>query len=370
MSVCRMQNSFYKTSGNVVTIDPRLKTFPYSHQLDKMRCYFFDTKMTCNIATDIPLSRLNSKISDIFPKDMFSFFKNIIENTYSKSQTIHAVVNDYHVLYTSELYVDHKDRILGVIIYEVPFSKVEVFNNETIISQQHASVIIDDNGVVVGIQKNHWDAFMKQIGWNHAKSDAIHLKYVKDMFDPFGFHVFQSLYSTITEGKEKTMTLLNCTERDNRQLTFLSNFSPFVMDKVYLLVTIELVDDIEVESIENETIQQQNDINKYIFICSCCNRVLTSVDDSVMDTHKSNVIHYKSIIHPMNDKTYNLPQMGKRGLLGQQSPECLEKNTDGLYDIWIKKKKEKHYSTGNEKSTICNICRDEWKYIINLISQE
>jgi hypothetical protein len=398
MSVIRKPKSIYKQKNNILQIDHRLKTYDYDFKMDGLSYYIFDIEFNCIYATDLDLP-VKRSYTNLFPEDIHDFFDTLFRNTLVKSQMVHVQLNGTHLLYNTNPFIDHMNNIIGIMLYEIPFTQVQSLQIEKNYEFLHLQIhyIVNFNGDIFAMEKINWDKFLR----SHAldleekdrddfiekwKSDNILHKNVFDYMEGNRIkYIYKRLYKHMVNVESSPIRFCMFCTSPNFERKLLTTLSRFVDSQVYILTTYERFEEIEsaqiceylafphISSASNKDI---NKINVYE-LCSFCKRIEVPTSEKEIDPFAKHVVYYNRNIPPVYENEINLPFFGKRGSMGQQSFKILttNKNKKGnkIFSVWMtmeewKNSEDRILAIKSKiyiKYTVCDLCLDEWEHFFN-----
>jgi hypothetical protein len=400
MSIVKKSNSIYKAKNNILQIDHRLKTYDYEFKMDAISFYIFDIEFNCIYATDFDLPK-KKPFSSIFPEDVSDFFDTLLKNTLVKSQMVHVQLNDSHILFNTNPFIDHLNNTIGVMLYEIPFTQVQTLQTEKIYEFLHLQIhyILSIDGDIFAMEKLNWDKFLKthlldlpeekrDDFFEQWKSDNVLHKNVFNFMDGERIkYIYKRLYKHMVVVESSPIRFCMFCTSQNYDRKVLTTLSRFVDSKVYVLTTYERFEESELSQTcdyltyphvctaknNNKNIE---DINVYT-ICSFCKRLEVPISEREIDSFAKHVIYYNRNIPPIYENEINLPFFGKRGNMGQQSFKILTSNRTSkgskMFSVWMSmvewKKSEDGVSVIKEKVYIkygvCDLCIDEWEHFFD-----
>ena len=163
MLVTKRKDGYYKEEDNILEIDKRLHTYEYEFKLNKISYYIFDKELNCIYISDFDLKK-KKPLKDIFPTDLINFFQSMLTNTLIRNQILHVNLNNNHILFTTNNFMDHLDKIIGVMLYEIPFSQVQLLPLLHTIDYFHIPIncIVDITGNIVAMEQTNWERFLDE----------------------------------------------------------------------------------------------------------------------------------------------------------------------------------------------------------------
>ncbi len=371
MSICKF-NNLYKPANNSLQIDMRIKNYDYQIDNKNIVCYIFNKNYHCIYVNNIVVNPLKNTLKTLFPIELIDFFKTILENSLEHEQLIHTVLNNRHILYRCSTFHDNMNRLLGYILYEMPFTKVQLLIPNNTFEKLPTCLVIDRNGYVKGIENINWN---KLFEFEDFKSTNIINKSILTLLRvDYLEYLFKKLRIFILENHEKTVSFSMYWKFRFTTKRLLFTFSKFVdsSQSDMILVAIETIESNEVVDTDNIPeyltlpISNRYSLSSMGVLCCFCNRIKIKCDKSQLDTFMHHKIYYNHTIKPLHDIENNTPIFGQRGCNGQQSYKCnsfLWLNEEHWY-LYKKKFPNSIPSYTTKSYNICQICKDEWEHFI------
>lgn len=400
MSAAITQRGLYKKKGNTLQIDQRIKTYDYEFQMDYITSYVFDRDLHC-IFCSYTSKKKTPTLKDVFPADLVDFMEMLVRNSFVKAQMIHVKLNENHVLFSTNQLIDHTNRIMGIIVYEIPFSNVQTISvlSNTDFKNNQTKIVLDKDGVIFAIEKYNWDKFVlqtckkipesfKSMWINRFKADNIlHKPYVDLMDSEDERGIMLELIQCLMYREMFPIRFCKFVTIHAHELKIMVTLSRFVNGNTHILMTQDVLEDNEMEKkhpdlfqsifpelVSNAVISQ----SARMAMCVYCNRIKQKVDASYMETLKKNVAYYHSNIPPIYDDELEVPNFGRRGKSGQQSYKMLTQQNE-TYNVWMNYEEYSHYNMDKRffmpesnlfKFVVCDLCKDEWNNFFETLNSK
>jgi hypothetical protein len=393
----KMNHYLYKPSDNTLEIEQKLRTFDYSLNLERMTCYVFDNEMRCTYTTRAQMKQ-PTPLAAIFPRELYEFLKTLLQNTFTKTQMVHVKLNDAHVLYSTCQLLDHKNTIIGLILYEVPFTNVQSLENmiDKDMKGIETKYLLDSTGVIFAIEKLNWDkavlkkslrfpALFKNRWIERFKSDNILHKSFRLLMDAEKERTHHSLLlKHVVENMCHPVRFCRFQDTNDTEMLVMTTFSRFVNSAIYVLVSNEIIEE-RVLSANNakwlnavmdsgRSVERDDAMSPSCDVCVYCKRMRQAVDEHQLKNYKNNVVYYHEHLPPLYDEELDVPIFGKRGKSGQQSFRILEKRTNNNFCVWLDFRQWQLFNRVSNidvairqtyNHTVCCLCCSEWDYFLS-----
>lgn len=368
MSVCKRPFTVYKTSCNKLYIDQRISSYDFELQKDKLEVYIFNIEhMTCFYMSNMKM-RQPCLMQEIFPEDLLGFFETLLKNSLQKPQTVHVKLNDKHVLFTTQNINDPRNKIIGIIIYEIPFSNVQSLRTQRHDEfQKHiVNIIMDKNGVLFAMEKHSWDTFVSRMAikdsQRYKSNMMLHTSLVNHIPCEFLRNVLLALFNHILENDDiPPMRFSWYCDDELIQRKMTSTFSKVVNQEPYVLLNTEVIGE---ETFEIPVDYLAYEYKKNGFpVCLFCKRIKLYITDDEYGQFKHLILNYNKSLPPLYDEETCLPFFGKRSKNNIQSYKSFSSKPMYVWagdNMW--QSRQKLYSNHPKCIfyTMCEICHDEW----------
>ena len=368
--------TFFKRINNVLKIDNRISNYKYDIETNNICVYMFDSQYNCRLISMLNNIPVDLEIDRIFPSDMINFFNEIIEFTIkNRSQKIHAIINNKHVFYESEVLLDYNQRLLGIIINEIPFNMIESLDineleKQKILKDNTMSYILNLDNIIIGIQNSY--LLKKNLLYKNIKNEIQTTKIVD---------IYNNFYNYIIE-KDNLVKFYCFADNENLEKKIIVKiFKISIIENLnqknnsLIFINSEIKHETELkyknEYLKYPICSNENINNNNIYkICIVCKSILSEINEHLMKDIKQQIIQYNNNIIPIIDD--DLPVFGQRSKLGMISFRSMElyKSSKKIWinaDKWLKLKIKEN----NNKITydICELCYDEFSYYFENILQ-
>jgi hypothetical protein len=308
-------------------------------------------------------------ISEMFPSDVIPIFIQLFAQTFEQPQTMHIRINGVHVLFTTNLFLDLKEKVCGIVLHEVPFSLVEIYKAPKPKVHFFQNILIDSKGVIQGMERKNWDKMISRMELpTEWYSNNILRTNILSLLPSCAEIFFKDFYGKI-QNVDSTVQFMIQTEYNNHSVIIFNSVSVFdESEEKRLLFTQEIAEEDEIEPVlpENAIIYNLNGLMEQ---CLICRRVRIWLPEYYKDFYSRHVVNYIHSIEPMLHPNNNLPLMGKRGSVGHQHESALsvikEHGVPNYIKVWEKPKRFNitHRVVREFKPKLCKICHDEWQWL-------
>jgi len=366
-------NHLYKPSNNIVEILPPTKKHNYQHSPNTIICYVYDREYFCKSSSVPSLIQKPTHLKDMLPNEIVPIFNRLFDSTFSKSQQLHLCINGKHVLFSTSLFLDSNGKIYGIIMHECMYSQVELLIIQTPKLHFYQNILFDETGMIYGMERNSWDWMIRnlEISRKWFSQNIIHKNILK-VLPAFATECFRQLFDNLHK-YEATIQFMVYSEYKEHALTFLNSVGCFQNNVKMLLLTQEIVEEVEIESINPENMNKYN-MNKTLKRCMVCQRVNLTLPIEYKETYKRNIIIYEDTISPLYDNQLNIPVFGKRASIGHQHKNIFEQkdDQDEFIQVWDRPSKYNIFKEDIQGFDLdfCPICRDEWRFLFSSFDRQ
>lgn len=369
-------NKLYKPVGNQIDIVPNNATYNYGSKIDDLICYIFDKEFFCKCVSIPNVLKKVTHITEMWPKDVFPIFMSMFESTFDHPQTLHMIVNGKHVLFNTNLFMNLKEKVHGIILHEVPFTQVQVYKQQMPTIHFFQNVLVDGKGMIHGMERKNWDEMIKQMQFGDKwKSENLIKQNVLSKFPDFVQTFYIKFFDSIKDENSPVQFMI-CSENENHLITYFNSVGVFDnQNEKMLLLTQEIIEDEAIEAIVPEKAIIYN-LHTEMEQCIICRRVKILLPEYYKDFYARNVVNYIHSVEPLLHPSQRLPWLGRRGMLGHQNEDCLniihKEGVPSCIQVW---EKPRRFNINRKavlkfKSSVCKICCNEWHWLLSSIQSD
>ena len=368
----------YLPSGNDFEIDHRLASYNYEYSISAMRTYMFDNALACTFISTVNLKKKMS-LKQLFPEDLVNFFESLLRNAFTKQQMVHAKINGHHMLFSANTYQDHVGTTIGVIMHEIPFTRVQKLPGlkPTEMSMVHFKTSVEGGVFGVGpvFSKHPYPISLRTI--HSCKNIGNVTTHPQNLFDIIESKKIANIYRKLTHhvADKDVPPIRYCWYHGNlsSELKMMMTLSKFSNTKTYVLISVETLQDVDVDEymydFANFPRHYEHPDKVPWSVCAFCNRIYCKLFDHEDEQYfLNNVLYYNETLPPVIDKTVQIPLFGRNGMTGKQSYKLID-SSKTIKHAWLNasewnRYKLKHFVdpiTASVKYDLCELCEDEWE---------
>jgi hypothetical protein len=369
-------NKLYKPSNNKIDIIPNNVNYDYGSKIDHMVCYIFDKQLFCKcISVPNALEKI-THVTEMWPKDVYPMFVSMFESTFDQPQTLHMIVNGTHVLFNTNLFLNLKEKVHGIILHEIPYTQVQVYRRQTPSFHFFQNILMDEKGVIHGMERKNWDDMIKKMRFGDKwMSENLIKQNVLSKFPDFTQTFYSKIFSSIKDENSPVQFMI-CSENDNHLITYFNSVGVFDnKNEKMLLLTQEIIENETIDAIVPEKAIIYN-LHTEMDQCIICRRVQLLLPEYYKDFYARNVVNDIHSVEPLLHPTQRLPWLGRRGMLGHQYEDSLNVITkEGIpncIQVWEKPQRFNitQRVVKKYKASVCKICCNEWHWLLSKIINE
>ncbi len=410
MAVCQTK-TFMKPNGNALQIDTRLTNYDYDVSIENIDTFMFNTDLQCSYVSSFVRSHRGSRqsrssdahsaltLTVLFPADLVEFFRSFLKSALKKPQTIHVVINDHHILYSSHTYTSHMDDIIGIIMHEIPFTNVQqlVPNRRADVMLIQVHYIVSADGEIFAMETVNWNKLLvnfiennthliedKQVYQQNLNSDAILHKNIFDIIHSSKIqNVYRTLFNHVMTNNAAPLRFCWYCNTNTTIMKTLTTVSKLLDSKPFAMITSEVTEKCaqtdEQPAFEYLSyphffpyVPKPPEESNALTVCYFCQRILCADLSKVEeDQARRNTIN-SAIVRPLFDDQLNVPVVGQRGRNGHQSLRIIDNATKSVNHCWMT---NKEWCTNKNRCNmkipyvihdICELCVDEWMSIYDI----